>query len=299
MIRTALFAAALASAAAFRRPLRMGLAPAAPANVKVLEDATAVSAAVLGEVERCANAAIAKKGFFTLAIPGGSILKMLSGAQAPAWADKTMVAYVNHKCVAMDDAELATHAKASALFLDTWEGVDTVVMGGSDDAAAEALAYEEKLQSYGAQLPTNADGFPEFDLMLIGVGDDGHVGSLYPDRDEVLEKKRWVLDVDMKTPGSITLSMPVMRAAKRVVVAACGVSEKYPQGKSAGMRRAIEDNETPETFPAAALRDVCTYIIDEAAASKLSMWYQPRTTTIYTGESETPFNELIALVAAE
>ena len=104
--------------------------------------------------------------------------------------------------------------------------------------------------------------------MLVGVGDDGHVGSLYPDRDEVLVSggEQWVLPVDMKQPGSITLSLvsvmgnspahvrpfrvfneassvcrvrscfdlsqpfqPVMAGAKEVVIAACGVSEKYPQ----------------------------------------------------------------------
>lgn len=57
---------------------------------------------------------------------------------------------------------------------------------------------------------------------------------------------------------------------KKVVIAACGVSDKYPQGKSDGMRRAIvADDETLKTFPAVGLRDCATWVLDKMAASKL------------------------------
>eukprot|EP00967_Tisochrysis_lutea_P018081 scaffold20497_cov35-Tisochrysis_lutea.AAC.1 len=149
-------------------------------------------------------------------------------------------------------------------------------MGGTGDAPAEAEAYEAQLRALPTSvLPRGEDGIPVFDMALIGVGDDGHVGSLYPNREEVLDDSgRWVLPVEMKTPGSITLSLGVMAGAKEVIIAACGVSDKYPQGKSAGMKRAIEGEETLSTFPAAGLRRVATWIIDEAAASKLSVEYR-------------------------
>lgn len=105
--------------------------------------------------------------------------------------------------------------------------------------------------------------------------DDGHVGSLYPGREEVLvdESGPWVLPVAMKDPPSITLSLPVMKG-KKTVIAACGVSDKYPQGKSAGMRRAIAaDDETLQSFPAVGLRDCATWVLDKAAASKLGEEY--------------------------
>jgi len=229
---------------------------------------------VLAKVEAAAAEAIAARGQFALAIPGGSILKMLKGS-APAWADKCTLAYVNHKAVAMDDAELATHAKASALFLDGWTGVNAIVMDGTPDAAAEASAYAEALEALPpTTLPRDAQGLPVFDLMLVGVGDDGHVGSLYPGREEVLDASgSWVLPVEMKQPGSITLSLPVMANAREVVIAACGVSDKYPKGKSAAMARGIEGEETPTTFPAVGLRPVATWILDAAAASTLSPDY--------------------------
>lgn len=253
--------------------------PATPASqVQVLADADAVGTAVRTLVRDAAKAAIADRGYFALAIPGGSILKMLVGddiLEGEDWTTKTTIAYVNHKCVPMDDGDLATHAKASKLFLNAWKGCTTLIMDGTDDGPAEAASYEAQLKALSEDvLPRNEAGMPVFDLALIGVGDDGHVGSLYPNRDEVLEDKAWVLPVAMKHPPSITLSLPVMASAKQVVVAACGVSDKYPQGKSAGMRRAVADaTETIQTFPAVGLRKVATWIMDEPAASKLGPDY--------------------------
>lgn len=248
-------------------------APVPASRVVVLDDAAAVGAAVMAKVEAAAAKAIAERGHFALAIPGGSVLKMMQGS-TPEWADKCTLAYVNHKAVAMDDAELATHAKASKLFLDGWSGVNAIVMSGTADAVAEAASYAAQLEALpDTQLPRKG-GLPVFDLMLIGVGDDGHVGSLYPGREEVLDTSgKWVLPVEMKVPGSITLSLPVMTAAKEVVIAACGVSDKYPMGKSEAMARGIEGDETPSTFPGTGLRGVATWILDAAAAGTLSPDY--------------------------
>lgn len=314
---------AVALATAFAPPVRslagrgasvaMSVAPVEPTRVVVSADADAVAAALCARLEAAAAAAIAERGHFALAIPGGSILKMLEGT-SPAWAAQTTLAYVNHKAVAMSDEQLATHAKARKLFLDGWRGVRALVMGGSADAAAEAKAYEAQLRALPPHvLPRAPDGLPIFDLMLIGVGDDGHVGSLCararrtdrraraaacvgrsshvpgrapvrrvpraapadPGRPEVgAAGAEWVLPVEMKVPGSITLSLPVMAHAKEVLIAACGVSDKYPQGKSDAMRRAIEaGDESAGTFPAVGLRGCAVWLVDEAAASKLSDRY--------------------------
>lgn len=255
--------------------IRMAAA-APPSRVQVAADTAAVSAAVLARVDAAAEAAIKARGKFALGIPGGSVMKMLSGS-APAWAEKTTLAYVNHKAVAMDDIDLATHAKASKLFLDNWAGCTTIVMGGSADATAEASAYDAALKALPEDvLPRGDDGLPMFDMLLIGLGDDGHVGSLYPGRSEIdYAGDSWVVPVDKgKGPASISLSLPVMSAAREVVVAACGVSEKSPAGKSAAMLKAIESaDESPASFPACGLRGCATWVIDEMAASKLSAAY--------------------------
>jgi len=258
---------------------------AAPVEtVRILPNIEAVGSEIRKIVRDAAAAAIAERGAFSLAIPGGSILKMLVGTgtggdgDGDDWTAKTTVAYVNHKCVAMDDAQLATHAKACSLFFGDWsDDCNIIIMDGTDDGDKEAQAYESKLRSLSTDVLPVQDGIPVFDLALIGVGDDGHVGSLYPNREEVLlgtDGGSWVLPVAMKEPPSITLSLPVMQSAKQVVIAAGGVSDKYPQGKSAGMKRAIADEtETIQSFPAVGLRSCAIWVVDEAAASELGDSY--------------------------
>lgn len=257
---------------------------APPHQVQIKSNAADVGATIRQMVHQAAQQAVTERGAFCMAIPGGSILKMLvkdddDDDSYLSWMGQTTLAYVNHKCVSMDDEALATHAKARRLFLNDWlqGGCNVIVLQGTSDGPAEAAAYQAQLQALDDNiLPRHVDtGLPVFDLALIGVGDDGHVGSLYPSRPEVLETQDWVLPVDMKDPPSITLSLPVMQAAKQVVVAACGVSDKYPQGKSAGMYRAIEAlDESLTTFPAVGLRTVATWVLDEAAASKLGDSYR-------------------------
>jgi len=257
-------------------PLQMRLAPVDPVLIDVVNTADDVKTVVLNRLEAAAEAAIAERGHFTLAIPGGSVMKMLEGT-SPLWSDKCTLAYVNHKAVPNDDAALATHAKASSIFLaEGWAGCRVLTLGGSSDATDEARAYEAQLKALPDELlPRNEKGLPVFDLMLLGVGDDGHVGSLYPGRDEVLDASgAWVLPVEAKTPGSITMSLPVMAAAKEAIVAACGVSEKAPKGKGAAMLRAIEgEDETPSKFPCVGLRVHASWIFDAAAGGELSFDY--------------------------
>lgn len=296
--------------------------PPAPVHaVQIYPDADQVGAAVRAIVRTAAKQALEKRGHFALAIPGGSILKMLVGTGSSSqddddqlWTAQTTLAYVNHKCVAMDDVQTATHAKACNLFLKDWNtNCNILVLDGTNNGPQEATSYQDKLQALSPEiLPRTTTGesvvLPVFDLALIGVGDDGHIGSLYPNRPEVLVGSNttnnaknttmdesssslsmaipWVLSVDMKSPPSITLSLPVLQSARQVVVAACGVSEKYPLGKSDAMERAIcNPYETLQSFPAVGLRSQATWILDQAAASQLGPAYLQQQSSTSTSTS--------------
>ena len=87
---------------------------AAPAQlVWILPSEEEVTLAVHKIVENAARLAIAERGSFALAIPGGSVLKVLSTLEAGDWVSKTTLAYVNHKCVPNDDLSSSIHAKVS------------------------------------------------------------------------------------------------------------------------------------------------------------------------------------------
>jgi 6-phosphogluconolactonase len=248
-------------------------------DVWILPTEQDVSKAVHSILENAANKAIAEKGSFALAIPGGSVLTVLSSLEPKGdWVSKTILAYVNHKCVPNEDLSSAIHAKARNKFLDRWGLTNVVTLDGTADAQAEAMAYQAKLEAIPASvLPRDADGFPLFDLCLIGVGDDGHIGSLYPGRDEINEASKWAIGVEMKSPPSISLTLPVMQRAKQSVVSAAGKSEKYPKGKASAMRMAVDDEQvTPHEFPACALRGTTVWIFDEPNGSETPL--RPRAT---------------------
>lgn len=249
---------------------------AAPAKkVHVLPTENEVTKAVHQIVESCAQKAISERGHFALAIPGGSVLKVLSSLKpSDDWVSKTTLCFVNHKCVDITDESSAIEAQARAKFLDRWGLTDIISLNGSSDGQKEADDYESKMKAIPeSKLPRDGDGFPVFDLSLIGVGDDGHIGSLYPQRDEIdVVDGPWVTAAFQKDPPSISLTLPVMQRAQTTVISAAGKSVKYPNGKAGAMRLAIADETvTPKDFPASALRECAIWILDEPNASEMEL----------------------------
>jgi 6-phosphogluconolactonase/glucosamine-6-phosphate isomerase/deaminase len=122
-------------------------------------------------------------------------------------------------------------------------------------------------------LPLSSDGLPVFDLMLIGMGSDGHIGSLYPNRPEINAgvTDGWCLGVvKEKPPASVTLTLPVINAAAKKVCAMIGRDKKTGGTKAAAVARAIEGNDPPGAFPAQGLVDAI-WILDTLAAESLSL----------------------------
>jgi 6-phosphogluconolactonase/glucosamine-6-phosphate isomerase/deaminase len=204
--------------------------------VSVYTDPSIVGKVLCDEIAACARKSITEKGNFYLAVPGGSVLKLLSGLTTSAmdvdWS-KVFLFYVNHKCVPMTDAT-ATHLKAKTLFLDALKVPQKNVADLSSDNKdtkghdSDAHNYEKKLKSCGIPI-SKANNLPIFDFMLIGMGKDGHIGSLYPNRNEVLQTDKWVLTVDKKTPASITLSLPIMNNAIETRIVLMVLLERFLQ----------------------------------------------------------------------
>ena len=148
---------------------------------------TELATALVQDFLQSAEAAIKRSGAFYCAVPGGSVLKMLGGLKEHKNAidfSKVHMFYVNHKCVPITD-ESATHFKAKKLFLDAIPSLHAypipelvgITKGHDTDA-------HEYMTAMKALLPQN-NGLPIFDYMLLGMGKDGHIGSLYPERKEV------------------------------------------------------------------------------------------------------------------
>ena len=204
-------------------------------KVNVYKTKDDVALALCTDLIEAGTAAIASRQKFTLAVPGGSVLKMLSKlcsmpeAKNLDWS-KVFLYYVNHKIVPADDPS-STNFKAESLFIKEiglpLENVARILVDGT-------LGHDSTAHDYQKQIAKNVKivgGLPYFDYMLLGMGADGHIGSLYPataNNKEVLQDSYTfhVLTVDKKQPASITFSLPVMNAARDVRIVITGEDKK-------------------------------------------------------------------------
>eukprot|EP01041_Mallomonas_annulata_P006046 gene6046-12190_t len=236
-------------------------------SVNVCQTPESLAKFLCRDFVECAKKEIASKGSFFVAVPGGSVLKMLSGLKSISsevdW-NKVFLFYVNHKCVTSIDPS-ATHFKAKSLFIDAVGIPASNVITLAEDAEIETRGHDTEANLYEKKihdLVPQYYGLPVFDYMLLGMGKDGHIGSLYADRREVTMTDRWVLPVDKKTPCSITLSLPVMNAAKNIRVVLNGAD------KADAVYSGVYKTKTPSQFPVCGINNA-NWMIDEPAAAAL------------------------------
>lgn len=229
------------------------------------------------------TAAVKAKGCFTLVLSGGSLLNtlaVLTSVKSINW-ERVHVFYVDERNVPHTSHD-STHKGAMESLLSKVpipaSNIHAILEGLPVEGAA--LNYEGRL--YGlpvSTLPRNAVGFPVFDLILLGVGPDGHIASLFPNRPELAESKRWILPIansPKPPPERITMTMPVINAAKDVIIYAPG------EGKSEIVQRALEVQALPGALPVQGVRPSAgslKWIVDVAAAQHLDIakWNSSKT----------------------
>jgi 6-phosphogluconolactonase len=134
------------------------------------------------------------------------------------------------------------------------------------DASGAAEAYELTLRKFFALAPGE---FPRFDLILLGMGPDGHTASLFPETAALKEKSRLVVAnwVEKLNTSRITFTLPVLNAARCVLFLVSGID------KAAALHEVLEGNVPDEKFPSRLVRPSAgklIWIVDRAAASELS-----------------------------
>jgi 6-phosphogluconolactonase len=137
----------------------------------------------------------------------------------------------------------------------------------ADAAGAAACATEYEAELRAAGLPTRA-GWPAFDLVLLGIGPDGHLLSVFPGSD-AFDRSEWALAIpapDHVDPHveRVTLHPAIVGAARSVVIVAHGAA------KADVIARALDGDEDARVLPARlAVRTGASWILDEAAAAGL------------------------------
>jgi 6-phosphogluconolactonase len=170
-------------------------------------------------VERAENA-LEKTGRFVIALSGGStprpiynLLPALWSQEAITW-EQVHLLWGDERCVPLDHPH-SNYRMAREAFIDRIDiPMDNIhPMRCADDIDASALAYEDTLRGL---FPEST--WPTVDLILLGVGTDGHTASLFPNSPALERSDRWV--VPNHIPGiehkRLTLTLPVINAARTV-----------------------------------------------------------------------------------
>ena len=226
-------------------------------------------------IARASAASIAAKGSFTIALSGGSLVKALEGVIGRSDIDFTRwyVFFVDERVVPLSSPDSNYAAAQEALLRKVPIPASHIIPIKEGLPAAQAAEHYagRMLDLPDSVLPRTASGFPVLDLVLLGVGPDGHVASLFPNRKETAATSGWILPVtDSPKPPSarITMTMPVLNAAARVAVVALGA------GKSEVVQRALEVQSLPGALPVQLVQPAAgnlTWIVDKAAAGDLQV----------------------------
>jgi 6-phosphogluconolactonase len=238
---------------------------------RVLPDAESLAAAAADLVAARIVEGVRAAGRFTLVLAGGSTprrayeLLAQRGAASLPW-DRVHVFWSDERCVPPGDADSNFGAAKTSLLdrvaipsanVHSLRAEIAPPSGAADEAERELRAF------FGDAAP-----FPRFDLVLLGVGEDGHTASLFPGNPALEERKRWVVAVeaDAKPPRRrLTLTLPVLDAAREVVFLAAGASKRPVISAIAAERAAAA-----RRFPAAMVRaERITWLVDEAASREV------------------------------
>ena len=240
---------------------------AAPRLVRVA-DSAALAEAAAAAILQTAQEAVRAHGRFTVALAGGATpaLTYTRLAQAPfvdamPW-DRTWIFFGDERMVPSDHPESNFRMADERLLAKVPIAGDHVfrMRGEAEDAEVAASEYGKAL----AEACTRRGGLPRLDLVLLGVGVDGHTASLFPGSPAVREVFRPVAAVHAAAaaiPERLTLTLPVINAAARIFVLASG-SEKTKVVKSV----LVDKSLVPAGMISPADGELW-WFVDEAAAA--------------------------------
>jgi 6-phosphogluconolactonase len=243
-----------------------------PSQLIVMDDAQALYVRAAEEIAHLAGQAICSHGEFTLCLTGGatpaSTYELLATRfQLSVDWKEVQFFWGDERCVAPDDPAsnfgMANRTMLSKLAIRS-EQIHR--MRGEDEPAQAAQEYEHELRSFfRLELP---GAFPSFNLLLLGLGENAHVASLFPHHPALQEKTRLAVavEVDAVPRRRISLTMPVINSAERVMFLVSG------ETKAAAVRSILQGSPDPEQYPAQLVKPrsgEIIWLIDQAAASEL------------------------------
>jgi 6-phosphogluconolactonase len=236
-------------------------------SVHVYGSLEELSAAAAREFAAKAGEAIEERGRSVVVLAGGSTPKAMYGVLARDYADRIdwsrVHVFFSDERTVPPDHEDSNYKMAREVLLDHVPVGSVNRIRGELPPDEAAKAYEEELRTF-----FRTEDVPRLDLILLGVGRDGHTASLFPETSALEVHDRWVIANPVLKLDTIriTLTVPVINAARAVVFLVAG------EDKAEAVKEILEGDADPRAYPATLIQPPGgpQWLLDQSAASLLS-----------------------------
>ena len=238
-------------------------------------DADALAKSAAFELHRMAKESVAERGIFTLGLAGGSTPKKLYTLLAtdPAYRDfpwdKTHLFFGDERHVPPDHPD-SNYLMVKNTLLSTGlvpEANLHRIRAELPDSRQAAADYEVEMHTLFTE-DMRLGEFPRFDVILLGMGPDGHTASLFPDTMGLAEKELWVIanHVEKFKTDRITFTFPVLNAASAILLLVAGAD------KASMLHEVLMEHHDRPIYPVQKVQPVegiKVWMLDAAAAAQL------------------------------
>jgi len=239
-------------------------------NMRVGDDAEGVARAVARRFAEMARACVSERGSFSVALAGGTtpkrVYELLADEELRGeipW-EGVHVFFGDERCVPPDHAD-SNYRMAHEALLSRVPVPEKNIhrMRGEGDSAAGARLYEDELRAFFSDAE-----WPRFDLVMLGMGDDGHTASLFPGTTALEEQRAWVVAnwVEKFETWRVTLTAPAINHARHVFFVVTGA------GKAARLAEILKGERDPSRLPSQLIEPedgMLEWFIDRDAAADL------------------------------
>lgn len=235
-------------------------------SVCVYESPEELAGAAAHDFAARAAEAIEERGRFAVVLAGGSTPRAAYELLARDFAEtidwgRVHVFFGDERSVPPDHED-SNYRMAREALLDHVSVRSVHRMRGEMSPDEAAFSYEDELRGF-----FGAEGLPRFDLVLLGIGSDGHTASLFPETPALDVTDRWVFEnpVEKLDTVRLTLTVPVINAARATSFLVAG------EDKAEALKRILEGDADPREYPAKLIRSVSgpVWMVDRAAAGSL------------------------------
>lgn len=241
-------------------------------QVRVYPTRSAAAHAVAAQFVAASERAMTTQGRFTVALAGGStprdVYRLLASDDYMSMVEWSYGHFFwgDERAVPLNDPENNAHMARETLLDHVPIPMNHMHRIPSQLPPEEAAwAYEQTLREFFGSRGLEQ---PQFDLVLLGMGAEGHTASLFPHSPALWETERWVVPTYIEPMKSwrITLTPPALNAAAKAIFLVVG------EEKAEALKAVLGDDKQPEMLPAQIIdppQGKVLWIVDQAAASLL------------------------------